>query len=347
MMERAREGESMARPELAVLLAYAKQQLSDALLASDLPDWPFFEDDLLSYFPAPVIERFGDLIVDHPLRREIISTVVSNQMLNSLGSTFVTRLEAETGAGAAEIVRAYRVAREVTGAGDRWRAVEALGNEIAPDVLRTLLADIDDFVEIVARWYLFGSRDITMAEEIGTFRAGFEELASEIREIGPVAWRTDRDAEARSLMEAGVPEDLALRHPYQQELVHGPDIIEVAALSRRTVLEVARVFFRIGQVFRLDWLESQLEVLPAATRWQRWAIQTLETEMLAVRRRIAERVLEGAEGRSIDAALDAFFLEHADEDGRLARFLRLLTKDGVSDTASVVVALRQLRALTG
>jgi glutamate dehydrogenase len=347
MLERAREGGSMARPELAVLLAYAKEQLSDALLASDLPDWPYFEDDLLTYFPAPVVERFGDLIADHPLRREIISTVVSNQMLNSLGSTFVTRLEAETGAGAAEIVRAYRVAREVTGAGDRWRAVEELGNEIAPEILRMLLADIDDFVEIVARWYLFGSRDITMAEEIGAFHAGFEELASEIREIGPAAWRTDRDAEAQSLMEAGVPEDLALRHPYQQELVHGPDIIEVAARSGRTVLDVARVFFRIGQVFRLDWLESQLESLPAATRWQRWAIQTLETEMLAVRRRIAERVLEGAEGRSVDVALDAFFLEHADEDGRLARFLRLLTKDGVSDTASVVVALRQLRALTG
>ena len=346
MVERAREGGSMARPELAVLLAYAKEQLADALLDSDLPDWRYFEDDLLTYFPPAVVERFGDLVADHPLRREIIATVVSNQMLNSLGSTFVTRFEAETGAGAADVVRAYRVARGVTDAGRRWRAVELLGNEVEPEILRSLLADIDDFVEAVARWYLFDSREMKMAEQIAAFHTGFDELASEIREIGPAAWRADRDAEAQRLMEAGVPQDLAFSHAYQSELVHGPDIIEVAGVSGRSVLDVARVFFRVGQVFRLDWLETQLETLPVGTRWQRWAIQTLETELLAVRRRITERILAEEDGRSVDEAVDAFVLEHADEDGRLARFMRLLTKDGVADTAAVVVALRQLRSLT-
>ena len=120
MADRRRAGRGMARPELAVLLAYAKQSLADALLASSLPDSEYLAQDLRGYFPPLVIERFEPLVPEHPLRRELIATIVANDVVNSQGITFVSRLAAETGASPADVVSAYRVARDVTGAVERW-----------------------------------------------------------------------------------------------------------------------------------------------------------------------------------------------------------------------------------
>jgi glutamate dehydrogenase len=347
MIERAREGRGMARAELATLLAYAKRSLTDALLAGDLPDSPHFEQDLATYFPAPVVSRFGWLIMDHPLRRELVATIVANQVLNSEGITFVSRLESETGASSGDVVEAYRVARRVTGAGERWRAIEALAGDLDPTVVRQLMAGVDQLVETVTRWYLARSDDRSVEDQIGLAGAAFGELALEIASVGPEEWRAERDAEADDLVELGAPPGVAQRHVYQAELVYAPDIIELAALSDRSVLEVARVFFRVGAAFRLDWLEEQVAQLPTATRWQRWAVQTLQDDLLLLRRQLAERVLEGAVGREADAAVDAYLVSHAHGEGRLIRLMRLLVRDGVSDTAAAIVAIRQIRALVG
>ena len=128
--ERRRAGRGLERPELALLLAYAKRALARDLLDSDFCDDPWLERDLRDYFPDRVVERFGHLLAEHPLRRELIAMVNANQVVNSLGPTFVSQLVAERGAEPADVVRAYRIAREVTGAGARWDAVEALGRDV-------------------------------------------------------------------------------------------------------------------------------------------------------------------------------------------------------------------------
>ncbi len=346
MGERSSENLGMARPELAVLLAYAKRSLTAALLASELPDWDRFDRDVAGYFPGPVMDRFGALAKDHPLRRELVATIISNQVVNSEGITFVSRLEAETGAAPADIVRAYRIARVVTGAQDRWATIESLDGRVAAASHRQLLEGVDDLVEWTTRWYLDHPEAGHIAD-IDAAAALFAELAAEIIDIGPPDWREERNAAAQNLIEAGVPEDLAHRHVYQLELVHAPDIIDVAHATDRPVLDVARVFFRAGRAFRIDWLEDQVDHLPARTRWQRWSVQTLEDELLRVRRQLAERILTEGAGRGADEAVDLFLLAHADDEGRLIRFMRLLARDGVADAASVVVAVRQIRRLVG
>ncbi|RMD62083.1 MAG: NAD-glutamate dehydrogenase, partial [Alphaproteobacteria bacterium] len=85
--ERQAMGIGLTRPELAVLLAYAKITLYDELLSSDLPDDPDTEHELLSYFPTPLQERFADWIAQHRLRREIIATVMTNDIVNRVGIT--------------------------------------------------------------------------------------------------------------------------------------------------------------------------------------------------------------------------------------------------------------------
>ncbi len=347
MTERLRTRIGMARPELAVLLAYAKRSLTAALLASDLPDAPAFAADLRDYFPAAVSERLGDLVQEHPLRRELVATIVANEIVDSEGITFVSRLQAETGAEPARIARAYRLARGITDALERWRAIEALGISVPADVVRTLLDGVDTLVESVTRWYLVRGDGRAFGEDVAETRAAFTTLADRIAAVGPEEWRREREEIAAGLVDAGVPPAIARRHAYQPELVHAPDIIDVARRAGRPVEDVARAFFRVGRAFRIDWLEEELGRLPAVTRWQRYAVQALEDDLLLLRRELAERALADAGTVPADEAVDRYVARHGSGERRLLRFMRMLARDGITDAAGVVVAIRQVRTLVG
>jgi glutamate dehydrogenase len=345
MAERRAEGRGMLRPELAVLLAYAKRSVARAMLDSDLPDAPYLFQDLRTYFPPRIVERFGHLLDEHPLKRELIATLVANDVVNAQGVTFVSRLVTETGASPAEVVRAFRIARDVTGAIDRWADIEALDGVVDPDVQNELLGGVDWLVETTSRWYLVRASEQPIAEAVEAARASFAELSDVIDQIGPEAWREEHEHEARRLVAEGVPSALARRHAFQAELVHGPDIIAVAHATERSVLEVARGFFLLGERLEIDWLEQQLEAMSPGSRWQRWAQQSMEDDLFTLRRQIAEVALAEAGPTPIDEAVEGFLVTHADTFDRFQRFMRGLAVDGVSDLAQLTVALRQIRAL--
>jgi glutamate dehydrogenase len=347
MAERRAAGQGLTRPELAVLLAYAKRQVYRELLEADLPDSDYLAADLTRYFPPKIVDRFGHLLVEHPLKRQIIATMASNDAVNSQGITFVSRMVTETGASHADVVKAFRFARDVTGATARWSDVEALDGLIDPAVQSELMTGVDWLVETTSRWYLVQAPTELTADAIAQSRHSFAEVSDAISQIGPDAWREEHEQTAQRLVAAGVPESVAHRHAFQPELVHAPDIIAVAHASGRAPLEIARGFFVLGERLDIDWLETQLEQLPAATRWQRWAQQSMEDDLFALRRRLCERVLELADGAPIDVAVDRFFLERAQPCERVTRFLRGLKMDGVSDLSQLTVAVRQIRSIAG
>jgi glutamate dehydrogenase len=346
--ERVRTGLGLTSPELAVLLAYAKRSLTEALLDSDLPDWPAFEDDLPGYFPGRVVERFADLIALHPLRRELIATMVANEIINSLGITFISRLTAETGKDPADVVRCYRIARDVTAAEERWDPIEALVGTIEPELQSELMGGVDWLVEAIARWYLAHTGVEPMAGAIEAARVAFQEISEALPDIGPVQWRTERSLVVEQLVKRGVPESVAYRHAHQGELAHAPDIIDLAHITGRPIRSVARVFFLLGQLFGINWLEARVDQLPAASRWHRRAIQAVDEELLKLRRELAERVIsESAKDSNPQEAMEAYLGTRGGAHDRLTRFMSSLAIDGVDDVASVIVAIRQIRALVG
>ena len=344
LAERMRERRGLERPELAVLLAYAKRWLRQALLRSDVPDRSEFADDLLEYFPEPVVERFDHLAPDHPLRREIIATRVASRVVNSEGITFVNRLGVETGASPAEVVTAYQAALTLTGADDRWDAVEALDPAIGPQVRGELMDSVDRLVEGMTRWYLIHSAQAASPAVVGPSRAAFEELAGVIHLVGTAEWKSDRGDEVAALVEVGVPKDLAVRHAFQDELLFAPDIIELADLAARPVADVADVFFLVGGAYRLDWLEARASHLTADTRWERWAVRTLRNDLVELRRKISERILASAEIQNGGALLEYFRSTRPDQHNRLNSFFELLSRDGGGDLDSLIVATHQIGA---
>ena len=344
MGERRRGGRGLTRPELAVLLAYAKRHLKAELLGSSLPDSQYLARDLRAYFPPAVVDRFAHLLPDHPLRRELIATLVANDVVNSQGVTFVSRLVTETGAEASDVVRAYRIARDVTDAVERWESVEALVGSVQPRVLDELMAGIDRLVEGVARWYLANAPG-QLGRAIDAAQDRFRRLDAIASHVVSETMAHERERTAWRLIDEGIPEEVARRHAYQQLLVHGPNVIAVSERTGRSIQDVARAFVLVGEALYVDWLEARLRDVPAASRWQRWAIQAIEDDLHLLRGSLAERVLGLAPGAPVDEALDAFLASSSEPFARLTRFMRSLALEEASELAAVTVAVRKIRSL--
>jgi glutamate dehydrogenase len=346
--ERRRAGRGLERPELALLLAYAKRALARDLLDSDFCDDPWLERDLRDYFPDRVVERFGHLLAEHPLRRELIATINANEVVNSLGPTFASQLSAERGAETADVVRAYRIARAVTGAGARWDAVEALPRTLDRHVATEIMEGVDRLVEATARWYVAHDGGRPLEAQIAAAEAPFARLVAVLPEIGSDEWREHRRHIAEGLVEHGVPEDVAWTHAIGPELMQAPDIIAVAQSTGWAVEDVTRAFHALAARLEIVWLLGALDELPQPTRTQRWAVQAVREDCLEALAELARCALATAEeGQAASEAVDAYLDRHAAQTRRLSAVTASLTVEATGDLPALMLAVRALRALAG
>jgi glutamate dehydrogenase len=345
--ERRMQKTGLTSPERAVLLAYSKIALYDALLASDIPEDPYISTALARYFPVPLREKYAEQIRRHPLKREIIATYVTNSMINRVGSTFVHRLQEETGAPAADIVRAYVLAREVFGLVELWKGVEALDNKIADAVQSEMLIMAGHLVVRATLWFLRNRhylRDIEKA--LTRFGPGVTALAAALSRLVAATERAVLDQAAQVLMEKSVPRELAQRVTSLDALYAALDIVEVASARERATETVAAVHFRLGGRLEFSWLRAQIGGLPADSHWQTLAKAALRDDLASLQRELAAEVLRlDPHENAPDALIGAW--EQAKRAGleRCRQVLSDLRAAGSLDLSMFSVALRELRNL--
>jgi glutamate dehydrogenase len=252
---------------------------------------------------------------------------------------------AERGAAPAEVVRAYRIAREVTGAEADWEAIETLGGAIDPGAQVALMAGVDELVDAVTRWYLSDDPSGDLGETIAAGRAGFEQLAAAAPRLGHAERRAERAAISERLVEAGVPQGLAEAHALRPALVHAPSVVAVAGATGRPVEDVALAFFTVGDLLPLDSLEAELDTVPVGGRMQRWALQAVREDARRARREIAERALAATPSAGPEEAVSDYLGAHLEDCRRLEAFMRTLARER-ADMAGIALAVRQLRSLT-
>ena len=83
--------------------------------------------DLRDYFPDAVVERLGHLLAEHPLRRELWPRSSPTAWSTRSGRRSSRASWPSRARRRPTVVRAYRIARDVTGADARWEAIEHLG----------------------------------------------------------------------------------------------------------------------------------------------------------------------------------------------------------------------------
>ena len=160
--------------------------------------------------------------------------------------------------------------------------------------------------------------------------------------MGAAPAQAAREPSIAALTAQGVPIQDARDHAYIEDLIHGPDINELAQHTGRSVAEVSGVFFRLGRAVRIDWLEEQIATIEPADRWERLAKQAAEADLVTLRRRVAENVLARAGSRAPRDAVRKFLAERADAHGRTLVFMRQLAAEGVDSIDAVIVATRQI-----
>jgi len=274
LTERARRGEALTRPELAVLLAYAKLSLHDELLESSVPDDPYLGKELERYFPAEMRERFPDAIANHRLRREIIATQLANAIINRGGPTVVARLVDQTGADAPTIAAAYAATRDSFGLTELNLAIDALDGIVPGKVQLRLYGELQDLLMNRIVWFI---RNVDFANHtldsiVGTYQAGVSEVERSLAETLSVDAKAAWEERARALIDQGTPDDLARRLAALPDLVAAPDIVLTAQKTGKPVSDIACTHFALEAAFRLGSLIGAAQQISVSDYFDRLAL---------------------------------------------------------------------------
>jgi glutamate dehydrogenase len=339
LTSRRKQGIGLTRPELAVVLAYSKISLNRQLLASDLPEDLYFAAELARYFPNAVRRRFDKDIGHHKLRREIITTAVTNSLVNRMGPSFVLRACAESGSRAADVARAYNIAREILGMRDVWSKLEALDNRVPSRAQYVAYADTARLLRHVTLWLLRQRRGaLNVDQSVRELSAPMQSLRAAVPKAlaGSPAERY-RSALAE-LGQAGLPPALCATLAELRVLDNALDILECAAASRRSVGNTAEAWYATTAALKLDWLADQITGLAVDSSLQATARIGLRETSRSLERRIVERVIASG-------GLERW---RANRESSIAEWERTVTEiasHGASDFASLSVCLDALRPL--
>jgi glutamate dehydrogenase len=348
---RLAQRQGLSRPELAVLMAYAKMSLYDELLPSDLPDDSQLLDDLRRYFPKLLQERFADQITQHRLRREIIATVVTNSLVNRAGITFIHVMKEKTGQAASDIARAYAITRGVFELRALWAEIEALDNKV-PAKFQALMADATvRLAEAGTVWFLRnGKSPLDIAGHIETHRGDIAKLGEHLETF---LTETDRTAFAKrveALTIEGIPDALAKKVARLDLLVPGLDIVRIAQRSGKSLERVARTFYAVGVRFHLNWLRTATGGVNLDTHWDRLAVAAVLDDLYSHQRVLTERMLNAngsADNLAESEAIEQWTQAQGPAVQRIEMLFADLRQQGGLDLAKLAVANRELRSLLG
>ncbi|GAA4969354.1 glutamate dehydrogenase [Nonomuraea thailandensis] len=347
LAERRQARLGLTAPEFSVLLAYTKLVADAELLGSDLPDDPYLASWLVSYFPSALRERFRTYMDEHPLRREIITTCVVNELINSAGTTFMFRFGEETGASTPDIVRAYLVAREVFDLPSFYRAVEALNNQVDTGTQIAMLLEARKLVERGARWLLVNRRPpLDLAGSVSFFVKGVNGLLAHIPKLltGPdlAAYEERRD----SFAARGVPLELAERVAGMVPAYSTLDLVEISSLTGRPVNEVAEVYFDLADRLQLARLRERVIALPRDNRWNSIARSALRDDLYAAHASLTRDVLAHSKpGLPPEERLARWSEANSAAVSRARQTLSEIWESDNFDLATLSVALRAIRTL--
>ena len=343
--ERRKAGEGLTRPELAITLSYGKIWLYKALIHSDVPEDPYLSAELARYFPGPVQKRFGLRIKRHRLRREIISTAITNSLINRMGPVFPVRAQDDTGAEPAAIARAYTIAREVFAVRDIWTQIEALDTLIPATTQYTAMFQTARLLRHMSYWLLENRReDLDIERAVRRYAAPVEELALNLSSFLSATEQARLNVLRSQLIEQRVPEPLATRVASLESLHCALDLVETAMTSRLQVGFAAKAYFDIGERVGLTWIKDQIETLTAEGHWQAVARSTLSDNLFALQRKITGAIL-ACKGRDPGARVDEWLKRHSVAVESLKRIVVDLRTGAAPDFATLSVAIQAVRRL--
>ena len=349
ILRRTELGLGLTSPELATLMAHVKLALKDQLLASDLPDQEVFAARLPEYFPELLRDRFTQDIRSHQLRREITTTMLVNDLVDTAGITYEFRVTEDVGVTPVDAVRSYVATDKIFRVGEVWRQIRAAGEAgVAVSVTDRMTLDLRRLIDRAGRWLLnYRPQPLAVGAEINRFAATVAELTPRMSE-----WLRgdDRDivvTQTTELEQHGLSHELASMVAtglYQYSLL---DVIDIADIIERDAAEVADVYFALMDHLGTDGLLTAVSQLPRDDRWHALARLAIRDDVYGSLRALCFDVMAvGEPDETGEQKIEEWELTNTSRVSRARKTLSEIYEDGGRDLATLSVAARQIRSMT-
>ncbi len=347
LQERVAAGQGLTSPELSVLLAYAKMELAKVLSASDLASDPWFKATLRSYFPAAVAQRFDDELDTHPLRKEIIATIVANDMVNLGGITFAFRAMEESSATEVTVAKAFVALHEIFDLASMRSALRELPPSFPTEQWCQVHLDMRRLLDRAVRWLVNeGIGNQSIEEVISRFKPVVSSLGSRMAdffqgvEVDRVATWYSRAAAVE------MPATLGRRWAEMYETYPLLDIAVVSESLHEAQTAVASVYYALYNRYGVDALLERITALPRNDRWQALARAALRDDLYATTADMTRNVMDSTEaGGEPMERIEAWEIANQEQLTRAVRMFAEVNELERDDMASLSVALRLLRSI--
>ena len=344
ILDRKSEGLGLTKPELSVLLAYAKIVVEEEFCHSALVNDPYFQCYAKDAFPKPLRERFLPEILNHRLYREIVATQVSNRMISDMGITFVYTMYDETGADLDHIVSAYSVAHKIFHMEKLYADIESLDYKIDTSVQYAMMIDIVRLVRRATRWFLINRREkIDIQATIDLFSASANDLYKKLPKLLNGSDQERYEQRHNDYMAAGVPAEIAYRIASTDAIYHTLNIIEVSRLHDFDYALVAKTYFAVIDRLELLWFRDLIDTYRNDTNWKILAKASYKGDLDWVQRGITLSVLKmPSKLTDLTARINEWALHNKIALDRWESVLMRLRGTETREFAMLAVAIREL-----
>jgi glutamate dehydrogenase len=347
LLERKANNKPLTRPEIAILLSYCKMYLKQEILATEVPEDPYFEKYLLRAFPKPLREKYSVELNEHSLRREIIVTQFCNSITDRMGINFVERLQRETGATIGFIVRAYAICESIYHMEELWDQIMALDYKVSQTIQYRMMLQIYYLIRRATRWFLRNRKpSINIQETIDDFEPSISELNKHLPQYLDSNDKETFDTSVSYLVDQGVPSQLAKSIAGCNTLFTSLDIVESARKYQLNLSDVAKTYYLLGNRLELNWLRELMTSYAIETQWDELARAGFRDDLDRVQRKLCARVLtlksKELKSKSIEDRIDFWINRY---QFLVVRWQKLLADIKSSDTVGFIaysVVLREL-----
>ena len=347
LTERLASGKALTRPELSVLVAYAKMVLKEQLVTTEITEDALLSQLLVSYFPQKLQELYSANMNAHPLRGEIIATSLANELVNNMGLNFVQRMRDETGTSVAEIGICYTIAREVFGLTELTEQINELDFVVPSIVQGEMLIQLRRSIRRACRWFLrHRNRNLSIQATVEFFKPVVNNLKLNINQYMIESEVEELNSDLDALIAENVPLEIAKGVAYLSTLFSGLDIAQIAEADNKPVSLISETYFKLGARIELHWFLVQITAQPVANHWQALARAAYREELDWQQRSLTSAVLNGCDNKCDSDSIITTWVEN--NQNLLERWNHMLADFKSSqghEFAKFSVALRELNLL--
>ncbi len=267
LTERKLAGMGLYPPEIAVLQAYAKMDLYEQLLESELPEDPWLVRELIDYFPEPLVQRYESDLWHHQLRRELVSTQVTNQLIDGTHAGFVQRIRELSNASTEQIARAYVITRELFGIDSLHRRIDELDNIVSSETQNLMLMSVVKLTEKSMLQLVGQQADDDIAAQLSRLQDGIDDYRENYSQYILDDIRIQLDSLATTLEQQGVPAALAgdiVAAPMMANALETIRLANETGISGKPLIET---YFKTTDYLNLNLLSNFVDALSADSDW--------------------------------------------------------------------------------